>query len=264
MKTERGILEFRDITFRWQDQEHTLFESLNFQVPSGSATALLGPNGAGKTTIMDISLGWRAPRKGEVYLEGKALEKWGNRARGRFMALVPQDEKIPFEYSVMEYILLGRAPYLPPLGNPGRKDREIAMTSLEETGISDLAGRTVSRLSGGERQLVLLARALTQQPRLLLLDEPASHLDLHNKEKILRILKKLRTRGISLFFTSHDPELVLRLADHAVLLKKGSVVQTGRASDVLNQTNLSRLYQVPVRITESEGRRVLIWGDEEN
>ena len=179
------------------------------------------------------------------------------------MALVPQDEKIPFDYSVMEYILLGRAPYLPPLGNPGIKDREIAAASLEEAGISDLAGRTVSRLSGGERQLVLLARALTQQPRLLLLDEPASHLDLHNKEKILKILKKLLGRGITLFFTSHDPELVLRLADHAVLLKQGSVVQSGKASDVLNQTNLSRLYQIPVRITDSEGRRVLIWGDEE-
>ena len=179
------------------------------------------------------------------------------------MALVPQDEKIPFEYSVTEYILLGRAPYLPPLGTPGKKDREIAQQSLEEAGIGELAGRTVSRLSGGERQLVLLARALTQQPRLLLLDEPASHLDLHNKDKILRILKKLQSRGITLFFTSHDPELVLRLADHAVLLKKGSVIQTGGASEVLNEAHLSSLYNIPVRIADSRGRRVIIWGGDE-
>ncbi len=261
MNTGKPILEFKDISFRWQERQDSLFHKLNLQIAAGSATALLGPNGAGKTTLMDLALGWRSPRMGEILLDGTSVGLWSNRRRGRFMALVPQDEKIPFEYSVMEYILLGRAPYLPPLGTPGKTDRKIAQASLEETGIGHLAGRTVSRLSGGERQLVLLARALTQQPRLLLLDEPASHLDLHNKEKILTILRKLQERGISLFFTSHDPDMVMRLADHAILLKTGSIVQTGRAGDVLNEENLTHLYNVPVRIGEIGKRKVLIWGE---
>jgi iron complex transport system ATP-binding protein len=161
---------------------------------------------------------------------------------------------------VLEYILLGRAPYLPPLGSPGAEDREIAGKALEDTGISSLSHRKVSRLSGGERQLVLLARALTQQPQLLLLDEPASHLDLYNREKILHILERLSRRGISLFFTSHDPELVMRLAGHAILLKNGRVLQSGSSRTVLNEENLSELYNLPVKIRKVENRSIMVWG----
>ena len=257
-----SVLEFRNVFFRWGERKEDLFRGLSFHIPEGAATALLGPNGAGKTTILDLTLGWLPPREGEVLLEGKSVSRWTHRKRGQYMALVPQDESIPFDYTVEEYILLGRAPYLPLPGFPGEKDRDIARESLEETGISSLAGRKVSRLSGGEKQLVLLARALTQQPRLLLLDEPASHLDLHNKERILGILKKLRNRGITLFFTSHDPELVLRLSDQAVLLKDGGVIHSGDSASVLNSSNLTKLYNIPVSIRQLEERKVLIWGDE--
>ncbi|MDA3958273.1 ABC transporter ATP-binding protein [Oceanispirochaeta sp.] len=254
------IMEFRNVRFNWHRKDSPLFPSLDMQVPAGIATALLGPNGAGKTTIMDLSLGWRTPQSGEILLQEYPINQWSHRKRGQFMALVPQDEIIQFDYSVLEYILLGRSPYLPPLGNPGQEDRRIALEALEEAGIDHLVKRKVSRLSGGERQLVLLARALTQQPKLLLLDEPASHLDLHNREKILHILEKLKQRGISIFFTSHDPELVIRLADHAILLKNGSVIQCGPSESILNDENLTDLYNIPVKIGTIEGQRVLIWG----
>jgi iron complex transport system ATP-binding protein len=211
--------------------------------------------------LMDLALGWRTPYKGEILLDGIPVTQWNCRKRGRFMALIPQDESVPFEYSVMEYILLGRAPHLPPLGSPGKKDRRIAEKSLEEAGISHLSSRKISHLSGGEKQLVLLARALTQQPSLLLLDEPASHLDLHNRDKILRILEKLIERGISLFFTSHDPELVLRLSGHVILLKGGEVVQSGPSEPILTEHNLASLYDIPVKMGEVDGRKVLVWGD---
>jgi iron complex transport system ATP-binding protein len=179
------------------------------------------------------------------------------------MALVPQDETIHFDYSVLEYVLLGRAPYLPPLAAPGEKDRHIGLKALDETGILHLKERSVSRLSGGERQLVLLARALTQQPDLLLLDEPAAHLDLRNKEKILHILENLTNRGISLFFSSHDPELVLRLAGQAILLKDGAAIATGSSDQILNEKNLSDLYEIPVKIGEVDGQKVMVWGNSE-
>ena len=255
------ILEFRHVQFHWHPRNPPLFPSLNMKVPEGTATALLGPNGAGKTTIMDLALGWRAFKSGEILLDGSSINRWNPRKRGQFMALVPQDEAVQFDYSVLEYILLGRAPYLPPLKSPGPGDEAIALEALEEAGIYHLVKRKVSRLSGGERQLVLLARALTQQPKLLLLDEPASHLDLHNREKILNILNKLKKKGISIFFTSHDPELVIRLADYAILLKNGSVIHHGSSDTVLCAENLTSLYNIPVNIAEVEGQRVLVWGD---
>jgi len=254
------ILEFKEIRFQWSPKSPPLFPSLNLQIPEGKATALLGPNGAGKTTIMDMALGWRVPQNGEILLRNKNLSHWNSRKRGQIMALVPQDESVHFDYTVMEYILLGRAPYLPALGFPGTKDERIASDALDETGIGNLAYRKVSRLSGGERQLVLLARALTQQPDFLLLDEPASHLDLSNREMILHILRKLKNRGISLFFTSHNPEMVLRLADHVILLKDGSVLNAGNSEKILTARNLSDLYNIQVQIGDVGGQKVLVWG----
>ncbi len=254
------ILEFRKVAYRWHEKGRDLFGNLNFTLPRGKACALLGPNGAGKTTVMDLSLGWLHPTGGSILLDGRDLRHWSSRRQGRFMALVPQDETIHFDYSVTEYVLLGRAPYLPPLGSPGSKDFLLAEKVLAECGIDSLAERTVSRLSGGERQLVLLARALVQEPTLLLLDEPASHLDLHNRERLLTILEKLKEKKITMLFSSHDPELVLRLSDHVILLKEGQIPGSGPAEKVLTAPILSDLYNVPVRSAVVEGRTVLLWG----
>lgn len=259
-KNAGDILEFRKVAYRWHDKDRTLFGDLSFSLPRGKACALLGPNGAGKTTIMDLSLGWLHPTGGSILLDGRDLRHWSTRRQGRFMALVPQDETIHFDYSVTEYVLLGRAPYLPPLGSPGKGDLLMAERVLSECGIDFLAERAVSRLSGGERQLVLLARALVQEPELLLLDEPASHLDLHNRERLLAILEKLKEKRITMLFSSHDPELVLRLSDHVILLKEGRIPGSGPAEKVLTAPILSELYNVPVKKALVDGRPVLLWG----
>ena len=258
---DKGILEFRKVAYRWHEKDRKLFGDLSFTLPRGKACALLGPNGAGKTTIMDLSLGWLHPTGGSILLDGRDLRHWPTRRQGRFMALVPQDEAIHFDYTVTEYVLLGRAPYLPPLGSPGKSDLLKAEEVLTECGIDSLAERTVSRLSGGERQLVLLARALVQEPELLLLDEPASHLDLHNRERLLAILEKLKKKKITMLFSSHDPELVLRLSDHVILLKKGRIQGSGPADEVLTGPTLSDLYDVPVKRAQVDGRTVLLWGE---
>lgn len=179
---------------------------------------------------------------------------------GQAMSLVPQSEHISFDFEVVDYVLLGRAPYLAPLDQPTAQDEAIAMETLEMVGISQLASRPVTALSGGERQLVLLARALAQQPKLLLLDEPTSHLDLGNKARLISILRQLNRQGVSVIFTTHEPEVASQLADQMILMRDGKVMGAGSAGDVFEGKTLSELYGVPVTVAEVEGRRVAIWG----
>lgn len=180
--------------------------------------------------------------------------------RGRSMALVPQDERIPFAYSALEYVMLGRAPHLPPLAAPGIRDRAIGLESLERVGVASLAGRPVMKLSGGELRLVLIARALAQEPRILLLDEPANHLDPANRERVLNMLRSLRDEGITLVLSSHEPDVVSRLSDTLVMMRKGGTPESGSVDRMMRPDKLRDVYGVGAKIAEIEGRRVILWG----
>ena len=248
------------VTFSWPGSSRPLFSELDLAVPAGETCCLIGPNGSGKTTLLELILGWRRPVAGMVYSEGRPLAEVPARERGRTMALVPQEERLPFSYSVLEYVLLGRAPYLSPLASPGRSDVELAGAVLERVGISDLTERPVPELSGGERRLVLVARALLQRPRVLLLDEPSNHLDPANRERVIGILADLKASGITLLMSSHEPDMVTRLADRTVLLHAGRAPEIGSPDEMLVSEKLSGLYGVEARVVESEGRRIIFWG----
>lgn len=252
------ILE--NLSFCWPGKEKPLFDNISLAVPSGQISCLLGTNGAGKTTLMELMLGWRKPDSGRILTQGMDVRDIPTRERGRKMALVPQDERLPFAYSVLEYVLLGRAAYLSPLASPGKADIKLAVSSLEQVGISELKDRPVPELSGGELRLVLIARALVQEPEILFLDEPANHLDPGNRERVTGILQSLRESGITMIISSHEPEIVLRLAENVVLLHPGESPETGKAQDLLTSEKLSLLYNVPVTITEVGTRRVILWG----
>ena len=201
------LLAFQDIAFRYQPHNGPVLRQLALEIQPGTITAILGPNGVGKTTLLHLTLGWLKPEAGQVRLAGKPLGSYSRHELGQWMALVPQSEHMPFDYSVIEYVLLGRAPYLKPLEMPGERDRLIARQAVEQVGLSGLEKRAITRLSGGERQLVLLARALAQQPRLLLLDEPTSHLDLSNKSRLLGLLQQLVAQGVTIMLTTHEPDV---------------------------------------------------------
>jgi len=172
----------------------------------------------------------------------------------RLVGLVPQIEHIPFEFSVMEYVLLGRAPYLGILQMPSDEDYQTVSEILQTLKLTHLAHRVVLDLSGGERQMVLLARALAQQPRILLLDEPTSHLDLSNKGHILRILKDLAEQGVTIIFTTHDPyTAVLR-----ILMRDGNILDSGPIEQVLKADKLTSTYGVPVRVVKVNGHSVIL------
>lgn len=253
------ILQFEGVAFSYRRHAAPVFEDLSLDFPRGAVSALIGPNGAGKSTLLFLALGWLRPAAGCVRLEGRPLEKYSRRETGRRMALVPQREHITFEYSVLEYVLLGRTPYLSPLAQPGPEDTAAAVEALERAGLVELARRPVQTLSGGERQLALIARALAQQPSLLLLDEPTSHLDLHNKARMVDLLRTLGREGVSIVMTTHEPELASALATHVVLLERGRVLCAGPPGDVLTAERLGSLYRMPVEVVEVSGRRVVLW-----
>lgn len=254
-----GLLTFERITFGYPSGAHPVMQEFNLEIATGTVTAILGPNGAGKTTLLHLALGWLKPQSGAILLDHHALSGYSRRALGQWMGLVPQTEYVSFEYSLLEFVLLGRAPHLPPLAMPTREDCEIAVQALRQVGLSELQNRSILSLSGGERQLVLVARALAQQPRLLLLDEPTSHLDLSNKARLVHLLRELSAKGVTILFTTHEPEVASALASHLVLMQKGQVLKTGSLEAVFTSQDLTALYQLPVSVANIDGRRVALW-----
>jgi len=167
-----------------------------------------------------------------------------------------------FDYSLLEYVLMGRAPYLKPLAMPSRKDKELAAEALRAVGMGDMMHRRVTALSGGERQLVLMARALAQQPRLLLMDEATSHLDLGNKLRLMEVVQNLTREGITVVLTTHEPEVAASIASHLVLMRAGKVEHAGPIEEEFTGERLTVTYGVPVEVSEVSGRLIALWGHE--
>ena len=262
------LLSFRSVSFGYLPSQPIL-KDVDFDLHPGRIAAILGPNGAGKTTLLSLTLGWLPAWTGEITLTGTPLRALPPRERGRRMALVPQTEHTPFDYTVLEYVLMGRAPHLPPLEMPSDKDAEIALNCLDQVGIAALAQRPVPQLSGGERQLLLLARALAQlsptshsplsTSHLLLLDEPTAHLDLHNKARLIQIMRRLRDSGVTLLMTNHEPDVVLAVADDVLLMESGVPPQFGALDEVFTAEALSRVYGLPIRLVQVDGHKQVLW-----
>ncbi len=253
-----AIVELQDVHFGYGPGLASVLRGVDMQAPAESATAILGSNGAGKSTLFHLILGMLSPRKGLILFDGQPRDEWPRNRLSRFLALVPQSEYIPFEFSLLDYVLLGRAPHLTALQTPTDEDMQQALDALEMVGLGALWQRSVPALSGGERQLAMLARALAQEPRVLLLDEPTSHLDPSNRGRVLEILRRLLTQKVTLIFTTHDPNLAMSLASHAVLIRQGTVLAAGPADTTLTAAALTALYGSPVEMHEA-GAGKLFW-----
>ncbi len=254
-----ALLAFERVCFGYQRAQPPVVRDASFTIQAGRIAAVIGPNGAGKSTLLALALGWLSPWSGAITLAGRRLDTFSRAERGRWLALVPQSERFPFEYRSVEYVLMGRAPHLPPLAAPNPTDYEKALQALEQVGLPGFADRPVTEMSGGERQLLLMARALAQSPRLLLLDEPTAHLDLRNKLRLIQIMRQLRGQGVALLMTNHEPDVVLAVADDALLMEAGQAPVFGPVDAVLTEAALSRVYHLPVRVVEIEGRKRVLW-----
>ena len=251
------ILTITDLEFSYEPDQKSVLNAVSFEIQPGSITAILGPNGAGKTTLIHLLLGLRKPVSGNIMLKDKSVGHYSRKELSQWIGLVPQSEYVPFEYSVLEYVLLGRAPYLGPLDLPAQSDVEIARQSLVQVGIEHLEMRPIPELSGGELQLVLIARALAQQPKVLLLDEPTSHLDLSNRNITLQILNQLRSNGVTVLFTTHDPEAASLVANNLVLMRHGRVLHSGPLESTFTSQKLSETYGTHIDVIQVEGLPVV-------
>lgn len=254
-----NLIKLENISFTYSSENNHVLRTLSMEVQKGDITAILGPNGIGKTTLLHLILGWIKADRGTIYLDGRKQEEYSRREMGRLIGLVPQDEHITFEYTLLEYVLLGRTPHLHSLESPGKKDYEAALAALRKVGLEKLADRPVTHLSGGEKQLVLVARSLAQEPRILLLDEPMSNLDLANKIRLIEVLRSLKKDDVTILFTSHEPEVAAAISNYLILMGTNNTIEHGTADTVLNSESLSRIYRVPVKVADYEGKKFVIW-----
>jgi iron complex transport system ATP-binding protein len=231
---------------------------LDLSLERGEVLCVLGPNGAGKTTLFRTLLGLLPPLGGAVRVDGRDLATLGRAEIAREVAYVPQASTSYFDFTLAEVVEMGRAAHLGTFARPGRRDRDAARVALERMGIASLAERPVGAVSGGERQLALIARALATDARMLIMDEPTANLDFGNQARVLDEVSRLAKSGIGVLLCTHDPDHAFRVADRALLLDAGLALGQGSVDQVLDSAALSRLYRIPVEVTEvdtSGGRR---------
>ncbi|EDW9103831.1 ABC transporter ATP-binding protein [Salmonella enterica] len=243
------LLIVRHASLGYHSQQPVL-RDVSFQVSPGSVCCLIGANGSGKTTLMRTILGVLPPLHGDILLDGIAVNHLNDRQRAAVIAWVPQAHDGTFAFSALDMVMMGLAPQLAAFAVPGAKEREIVHQQLAMLGISHLASRRWNTLSGGERQLVLIARALVQRPRLLLLDEPASSLDFGHQIRLLDTLVTLKNSGMALLMSTHHPLHARAIADSVVRVEPGGEVSQGRPEHQLAADRLAELYRVtPSQIT---------------
>lgn len=232
---------------------------ISLAVAPASMTAIIGANGSGKSTLIRMLAGLLRPASGRILLDGTALEN-GSRVSAREIAYMPQSTAAAFPFRALDVVLSGRAPHIPEWNMESASDRDRAMDALESVGAAHLANLPVTSLSGGERQMVVLARALAQAPRLLLLDEPATSLDLKHRAALIRTLARLREqRGLSMIMITHDLQLTGSLFDRIVALRCGEIVAQGSPDDVLQSATLADIFEEPnVRAQRIAGQN-LVW-----
>lgn len=228
---------------------HLLIDGLNLHLTPGERVALIGPNGSGKSTLLKLLARQLVPRGGAVYLHGQDIARLGRREAARSLGLLPQSPALPEGVSVRELVMRGRYPHRGPLAQTTGQDSQIVEQALSDTGLTHLSARDVTELSGGERQRAWIAMALAQQPRVLLLDEPTTYLDLAHAHEALSLMCRLATaRDMTLLMVLHDLQQASRFATRVLALQKGRLIATGTPAEVITPAFLHATYGLHARV----------------
>ncbi|MCY7388043.1 MAG: ABC transporter ATP-binding protein [Burkholderiales bacterium] len=245
----KPLLKAHNLAFGYPGR--TLGRAINLEVQTGEVLCVLGPNGGGKTTLFRTLLGLLPAHGGSIALGGKSLEACAPSERAKLMAYVPQAGNSYFAFTVRDVVLMGRTAHLGLFAAPGPKDFDAATAALNELRIAHLAEKSFTQISGGERQLVLIARAIAQESPLLIMDEPTASLDFGNQSLMISEILRLKASGRSVLFSTHDPDHALQCAERALLLHAGNVLALGSPREVVTAANLKTLYGVDVELIES-------------
>lgn len=255
------MLQAEHVCFRYT-ADRPILEDVSFKLDKGDVLCLLGPNGAGKTTLLRCLLGLAKPTGGHFLWENEDLTPFSIRKRARLMAYVPQASALTFPYEVREVVLMGRIAHLRTGSAPGEEDRKRVQEVLEQMNIAHLASDVFQHLSGGEKQLVLIARALAQQARLLVLDEPTASLDFANQVRTLQMIRNLSNQGYAVLMTSHSPDHAFLIANKVILIRDGTVFGAGSPDETITEDALSRLYGTQAKVfaqdMEATGKKVKV------
>jgi len=240
-------LQIRQVYFSYLDG--LVLHNINLSIKDGEMVGLLGPNGSGKTTLIKLASGVLKPSQGEIKLDGSNLSQLNRKSIARSVAVVPQQFNIPFAFTATEVVMLGRTPFLRVFAGESEVDKQFVSNALELVGISELKERRFDELSGGERQKVILAMALAQQPKLLLLDEPTVHLDITHQVEILELVRRLNVeRGLTVIAAMHDLNLASLYFDRLILLKEGRVSADGTPAEVLTEDRIREVFSASVKV----------------
>lgn len=237
------ILDVRNLSFSYDEE---ILEDISFSIEGPQVLGLLGRNGVGKSTLFKILLGILKAETGRIYLKGKDLKSYRPRDLARVMAYIPQSHNPVYNYSVLDVVSMGFAGHLGLFSSPGRAQRQKAMDILGDCGIGDLAGRGYQNISGGQRQLVLIARALVQEAEIILMDEPVANLDFANQDLVLRTLRDLAKKGLSIIVSMHNPSQALRYTDSVLVLNDKKLLVHGPTAGVLTEEVLEKAYGMDI------------------
>lgn len=247
-------IDVRNIGYSYHGEKSVLSD-VSFRLKKGEVVALLGRNGAGKTTMFRLLLSIFRPENGSILIDGRRLEDIGEKEKSRIISYIPQISEPSFSYSVLESVMMGLAPHLSLFSKPGRKEEQKALEALSILHLEELRNRSISSLSGGERQLCMISRALVQDASFIVLDEPTSSLDYGNQILVLEMLNNLKKRGIGVLYSSHNPELSMRYSDRILILDEGRILFDGSPDSLAEDPDiLSDLYKRHIEVRRMEGK----------
>lgn len=256
---EDNMLKVNNLTFSYG--RHRVFKNISFQIRKGELCALFGPNGTGKTTLFKCCLKFLVPESGTVRINGKDIHRLKPKQMARLVAYVPQAHHCAFPFTVSQMVLMGRTPHLNRFFTPETKDRELADQAMQTLGISHLSGMAFNQLSGGQQQMVLIARAIAQQTELIFLDEPAAALDFKNQINLWQTLQAIAKQGTAILACTHDPNHVSWFCHSTVVLDKSGLFAKGPPGQVMTQEMMDHIYGNACRVKDIDGLKIMVPGE---
>jgi len=252
-----SFIRFNNVSFSYFGRKEKVIKDFSFEIPTGSRTALLGLNGTGKTTLLMLLLGYIAPIKGTITISKYGQESPLTEMNGA-VGYLSQNENIPFDYTVQEFIMLGRAPHILKFNIPSKNDIMLCQQIIESLDLKLLASSKLGEISGGELQRVRIARTLAQEPEIILMDEPMTHLDIKNKKYLNELITNLKETGKTIIYSTHDPLDVLNFSDSCIIMGRNNTYEAGETEIIIQSKTLSDFFEIPITVVNEKGNKSII------